>query len=152
MNKNILLATVILSMFVFGLQMAQPAAAASLKVVDHGSFKVNGPDHDYFTYSWKTYQYKTSYVKTNMYLKFKGEKTQKMTMTLRKESKYILQIREFGNDKWISTIYIPEKMTAAHYYWRIFRPGMLSLKEMEISGSSSNYGSASGSSSGSNNP
>ena len=92
---------------------------------------------------------KQGYVKTNMYLKFKGEKTQKMTMTLRKESKYILQIREFSNDKLMDTTYIPEKMTAAHYYWRVLRPGMLSIKEMEVSGSSSN--SVSGSGSGNNN-
>ncbi len=36
MRKNILLITAILSMFVLGLQMAEPVAAASLKEVDHG--------------------------------------------------------------------------------------------------------------------
>jgi len=109
--------------------MAEPASAASLKVVDQGHFKINGPHNEYLIYSWKTYQYKTSYVKTNMYMKFKGQKTEKITMTLRKESKYILQMREFENGKWEGTIYIPEKMTAAHYYWRVVRPEMLLIKE-----------------------
>ena len=105
--------------------MAEPVAAASLKEVDHGSYKVNGPHNDYFIYSWKTYQYKTSYVKIKAYVKFKGQKTQTMTTTLRKESKYILQVREFYNKKWAITYYIPEKRTAAQYYWRVIRPSML---------------------------
>jgi hypothetical protein len=125
MRKNILLVAAIISMFVFSLQMAEPAAATSLKQVDHGSYKVNGPNNNYFIYSWKTYQYKTSYVKIKAYLKFKWQKTQTMTMTLRKESRYILQIRQFYNKKWASTIYIPEKRTAAQYYWRVIRPSML---------------------------
>ena len=134
MRKNILLITAILSMFVFGLQMAEPAAAASLKEIDHGSYKINDAYNGYFTYSWKTYQYKTSYVKIKVYVKFKGQKTQTMTTTLRKESKYILQIREFYNKKWAVTYYIPEKRTAAQYYWRVVRPGMLGQNTI-ISGS-----------------
>lgn len=134
MRKNILLITAVLSMFVFGLQMAEPAAAASLKEVDHGSYKINGGYNGYFTYSWKTYQYKTSYVKIKVYTKFKGTKTQTMTMTLRKESKYILQVREFYNKKWAITYYIPEKRTAAQYYWRVVRPSMLG-QDIVISGS-----------------
>ena len=134
MRKNILLITVILSMFVFGLQMAEPTAAASLKEIDHGSYKINDAYNGYFTYSWKTYQYKTSYVKIKVYVKFKGQKTQTMTTTLRKESKYILQIREFYNKKWAITYYIPEKRTAAQYYWRVVRPSMLG-QDVIISGS-----------------
>jgi hypothetical protein len=143
MRKNILLITAILSMFVFGLQLAEPAAAASLKQVDHGSYKVNGPNNYYFIYSWKTYQYKTSYIKIKVYVKFKGQKTQTMTTTLRKESKYILQIREFYNKKWAVTYYIPEKRTAAQYYWRIIRPQMVG-QDVIIGGSGSGSGSSSG--------
>lgn len=125
MRKNILLITALLSMFVFGLQMAEPAAAASLKEVDHGSYKFNAGYNSYYAYSWKTYQYKTSYVKIKAYTKIKGTKTQTMTMTIRKESKHVLQVREFFNKKWAVTYYIPEKRTAAQYYWRVVRPGML---------------------------
>gem|GEM_PF-5819698 len=55
-------------------------------------------------------------------MKFKGHKTQTMTTTLRKESKHVLQIRYFENHRWMSTTYIPEKLTAARYYWRVLRP------------------------------
>lgn len=143
MRKNILLITAIVSMLIFGLQMAEPAAAASLKQVDHGSYKINGPHNDYFTYSWKTYQYKTNYVKIREYAKFKGEKTQTMTMTLRTESKYILQVREFYNKKWAITYYIPEKRTAAQYYWRVIRPQLLG-QGVVINSSGSGSGSNSG--------
>ena len=39
MRKNTLIIVMILSMFIFGLQMAEPLTAASLNVVDHGSIK-----------------------------------------------------------------------------------------------------------------
>ena len=142
MKKNILLITAILSLFVLGLQMAEPAAAVSLKEVDHGSYKFNGAQNNYYAYSWKTYQYKTSYVKIKAYTKFKGTKTQTMTMTIKKESKYILQVREFYNNKWLVTYYIPEKRTAAQYYWRVVRPSMFG-QDITISSNGSGHGSSS---------
>lgn len=135
MNKNLVLMALVMSMFVFGLEIAEPAAAASMKVVDHGSVKIKDSYGNPGTFTWKTYQIKTSYVE--MIGKAYVPKTKKqayMYVYIQKVSKNLVKIS--GKDvlkysghtktKYIPTTYGYSKLTAAQCYWRYFRPSLLS--------------------------
>jgi len=124
MKKNIGLLSVILFMLVISLQAVEPVAAA--KLVDHGTIK--GTDHDvgYYKYSWVTYQKGTSYVKTSWYLYFGVIKdSSKETFILQKVSKTKLKITKYMDGTKLVTEYHYTKLTAAQYYWRVFRPNIL---------------------------
>jgi hypothetical protein len=135
MKKNIILMTLIIFMFVFGLQIAEPAAAASLKVVDHGSVKFKDYKNNTCTYTWKTYQSGTSYIK--MVGHVYSPKTKRGVYTyvyIQKISKTIVKSYEknvftySGLSKTTKTSpeYSYSKLTAAQCYWRYFRPAILS--------------------------
>ena len=134
MRKNIVLMALMLSMFV-GLQVAEPAAASSLKVVDHGSLKLHNGNLT-ATYNWKTYQSGTSYVKTVGHVYCPQTKRSVYTYVyLKKISKTILKsygkyviVSASGHSKTIkiSPEYGYTKLTAAQCYWRYSRPEMIS--------------------------
>lgn len=64
MRRNVLLISIVLSMFVFGLQIAEPVAATNWKVIDHGTFKLtNKYTNVTCSYKWTTYQKGKNYVK-----------------------------------------------------------------------------------------
>lgn len=134
MRKNVLLIAAILSMFVFGLQIAEPVAAASYKLVDHGSIKFKDP---YYynttdTFKWKTYQKGTNYAVMKGYLY--NPKTNRCAYTyvyLQKITKKILKMtmketyKDYNTGKSINknlgTTYYKTKLTAAQCYWRYAR-------------------------------
>lgn len=134
MNKNVLLIALMLSMCFVSLQIAEPAAAASLKVVDHGSMKLN-VNNVTGTYTWKTYQRGTSYVEMIGYAYSPKTKVGVYTYVyIQKVSKTI--VKSYGKDviKYsghsqtikISPQYCYTKLTAAQCYWRYFKPALLS--------------------------
>lgn len=134
MNKNLVLMALIMSMFV-GLQIAEPAAAASMKVVDHGSIKLKDYYGNPYTFTWKTYQIKTSYVKmVGHAYSPKTKKEAYMYVYIQKISKNLVKIsgkdvlKYSGHTKTIKipTEYGYSKLTAAQCYWRYFRPSLLS--------------------------
>ena len=135
MNKNLVLMALMMSMFVFGLEIAEPAAAASMKVVDHGSVKFKDGYGNPGTFTWKTYQIKTSYVEmVGHAYSPKTKKEAYMYVYIQKISKNIVKIS--GKDvlkyaghtktKFIPTEYCYSKLTAAQCYWRYLRPYLLS--------------------------
>lgn len=135
MNKNLVLMALMMSMFVFGLEIAEPAAAASMKVVDHGSVKVKDSYGNPGTFTWKTYQIKTSYVEMVGHAYWtKPKKEVYMYVYIQKVSKNIVKISGKGISKYLGhtkTKYLPaeyaySKLTAAQCYWRYFRPSLLS--------------------------
>lgn len=135
MRKNTLIIVMILSMFIFSLQMAEPLTAASLKVVDHGSikFKVH---NNAGTYTWKTYQKGNNYVKVVGYLYSPSTKRgvyiynyfEKVSKTkLRNHGKDVVKYYDYGTSQTINigSTYTHTKLTAAQYYWKVYRPFMI---------------------------
>jgi len=136
MRKNIVLIAAILSMFVFSLQIAEPVAAAKLKVVDHGSTKFKDPyDKSTVTYKWKTYQMGTNYVEVvgsyyfpeynlreYVYVYLKKVSKTKIKMS----GKITVKDSHSSHSQSIGSHYYYTKLTAAQYYWRVVRPEMLS--------------------------
>ncbi len=124
MRKNIVLIAGLLFVCFVGLQAAQPVAAA--KLVDHGAIKGTDPDYGYYKVSWFTYQTGTNYVKTNVFSYWAFcDDTTKMTVTLKKVSKTKIKMTMYDSDlKRSYTTYGYTKLTAAKYYWRVFRPAM----------------------------
>ena len=132
MNKNVLLMALVMSTFVFGLQIAEPAAAASLKVIDHGSYNFKEKNNN-VTYKWKTYQKGVNYVKIVEYYYFPQYKTNKYWYTyLQKVSATKIKVKEkifdyYSDDSSTETTklyHIPTKLTVAKYYWKKIRPIM----------------------------
>ncbi len=115
-------------MFVLSLQIAEPVAAA--KLVDKGSFSYPGD----FKYSWKTYQIGTSYMKVNMHLyDYETKQSSTYNFILKKVSKSKLKMTysisgKLNGDSYTYTLTHTEytKLTAARYYWRVIRPGIVS--------------------------
>ena len=135
MRKNILLIAAILSMFVFSLQVAEPAAAASWKVVDHGSFKFKDSNNSMDTFKWTTYQKGVNYVELMGYAYYPKPKIslyyyiylQKVSKTKIKITGKIISKNSnigFRYSQGLGTHYGYTKLTAAQYYWRIFRSGL----------------------------
>ena len=134
MRKNSLMIVLMLSMFVFGLQIAEPAAAASLKVVDHGSIKFKDPNNYNSTdsFKWKTYQKGTSYVVMKGYLYSPTMNRGAYTYVyLNKISKKIIKMTSKATymdyntsksfNKNLGTSYYYTKLTAAQCYWKYVR-------------------------------
>lgn len=133
-NKSILIAAV-LAMFVFSLQIAEPAAAAKLKVIDHGSIKFKDTyEHCTDTYKWTAYQSGINYVKvvgTYYYPHSLKEYVyvylQKISKTkIKMTGKVVAKAPYYSSSKNLSTQYYYTKLSAVQYYWRVLRPDMLS--------------------------
>ncbi len=136
MRKNVLLISMILSMFVFGLQIAEPVAATSWKTIDHGTTKFKSYYGDKCTYKWTTYQSGKNYVKMVGYMYSPQTNTgvyiydyfKKVSKT--KLKNYGKDVGHYYNYKTSRTInfgntYCNTKLTAAQYYWKVFRPYMI---------------------------
>lgn len=145
MRKNVLLIAAVVSMFVFSLQVAEPAAAAKLKVVDHGSVKLKDSYDGVMSFKWTTYQRGTNYVAMIGYLYSpQSKKGCSMHIYIQKLGKTL--IKTYGTEKFknyktghsftkkLKPDYYYTKLTAARAYWRLFRPSLLA--EMKKSTSS----------------
>jgi len=135
MNKNILAALIALFVVFVGFQFAEPAAA--VKVVDHGTkYGWSGQDCAWEKITWKAYQYEkngkinSNFIKIYMTYYTKNPKTKKYvvkfhdTFTIAKVTKNSVKITDrsdagIGPD--ISVDYEKTKLTAAQYYWRVFK-------------------------------
>ena len=128
MGKNIVLVALISFMFVIGLQVAEPAAAASLKVIDHGSYNNLG-DNNYDTYKWTAYKKGENYVvmkgsyypETNLYKAYFYMYFQKISKTkIKTIEKSFVKNKKTGKTKILSQkiSYHKTKLTAVQYYWR----------------------------------
>ena len=152
MRKNILLISIIFSMFI-GIQIAEPASAASWKTIDHGSIKLNGDTAGIITYKWTTYQKGVNNVEMKFSFDVPKEKfKQYYQINLQKVSKtklkmigktYVAYYTGKHDSTSSSTQYQHTKLTAAQYYWRVIRPSMLGTSKSS-SGSGSTSGSGSG--------
>ncbi|MEN6291204.1 MAG: hypothetical protein ABFD07_04195 [Methanobacterium sp.] len=154
MRKNVLLISIIFSMFI-GLQIAEPASATSWKAVDHGSIKLNGGTEGIITYKWTTYQKGVNTVEMKFSFDVPKEKfKQYYQINLQKISKtklkmtgktYVAYYTGKHDSKSSSTKYQHTKLTAAQYYWREIRPSMLgAFKSSSGSGHATHSGSGSG--------
>ena len=128
MRKNVVLMALISFMFVIGLQVAEPAAAASLKVIDHGSTKFKEGNTD-ITYKWTAYKKGENYAvmkgsyypeinsyKTYLYMYFQKISKTKIKIT----EKSFVKNKKTGKTKIIGQkiSYHKTKLTAVQYYWR----------------------------------
>ncbi len=130
MNKNSLLIVLVMFIFVFGLQIAEPAAAAGLKEIDHGSY--NFTSCNILTnYKWTTYQKGANYVKMVEYYYFPQYKSkeycymyfQKVSATkLKVSEKIVTYYDNTHSTKNMKPFYEHTKLTAVKYYWKEFRP------------------------------
>jgi len=138
MNKNRVMVLTVLFMVFAGLQFAEPVAA--VKVVDHGTKIVNDHELGWMKIVWKTYQYRykktgkinNNFVKTyaKYYFKQKSGKyklVETQDITLAKVTKSTIKITinaRHPGEKPIGkpgVTYRKTKLTAAQYYWRVFR-------------------------------
>ena len=128
MRKNIVLMALVSFMFIIGLQVAEPVAAASWKVIDHGSDKFRQGNID-VTYKWVTYKKGNNYVvlKTSYYPEVNSCKPhyylylQKISKTKIKITEKTFLTTRAGKNKDINqkTYYRNTKLTAVQYYWRL---------------------------------
>jgi hypothetical protein len=129
-NKNIVAALMALFVVFVGFQFAEPAAA--VKVVDHGTKYVwNGKEGGWMKITWKAYQYNNNYLKIykKSYLKDPNTKKHYISVyekwVLTKTTKNSVKITDwlYGSDidPEKSVVYDKTKLTAAQYYWRIFK-------------------------------
>lgn len=137
MNKNIVLMALMVSMFVFGLQIAEPAAAASLKMIDHGSMNIKQhTDNNTINFNWKTYQKGKNYVvmknclyshKYNKaaYCYFYIQKINKNTMKVTEKDVYTNYNTGKSTTKNYKPAYDKTKLTAVQYYWKYIRGACL---------------------------
>lgn len=129
MRKNIVLIVALISfMFVIGLQVAEPVAAASWKVIDHDSTKFKDGNTT-VTYKWTTYKKGNNYVvvkgtyypdinsyKAHYYMYLKKISKTKIKIT----EKSFLTNKKTGKNKILKqkTYYRRTKLTAVQYYWK----------------------------------
>ncbi|PAV05393.1 hypothetical protein [Methanobacterium bryantii] len=129
MNKNILAAIITLFVVLVGFQFAEPAAA--VKVVDHGTIQYSACEK----ITWKAYQYQKNGKINNNFIKIyinywtKNPKTNKYYIeiheidTIAKVTKNSVKITDWndGVDGGTTVNYAKTKLTAAQYYWRVFK-------------------------------
>ena len=124
MNKNVMVLAVLFMVFV-GFQFAGPASATT--VVDHGTRYVGPTDH--YKIVWKTYQDNNNFLKMVSTAYYKNPYTKKYELnfnsvtTLTKVTKTSIKVKE-TRKQFINLYdihYDKTKLTAAQYYWRIFR-------------------------------
>ena len=136
MRKNVVLIAAILSMVFFSLQIVEPASAASLKVVDHGSFTFKDSTGGSDTFKWTTYQKGVDYVevigcayypktKITLYYYLYLQKVSKNKIKV--NGKFVGKSSGVNYSQNLGDYYDSTKLTGAQYYWRIFRS---ELREM----------------------
>ncbi len=117
-----------LFMVFVGFQFAEPAAA--VKVVDHGTKYGWDGQNGYTKIVWKTYQYNNNFLKTYTTHYVKDTKTKKYlfsfhdTYTLAKVTKNSIKITDWTDSELCpgtTVSYAKTKLTAAQYYWRVYR-------------------------------
>ena len=130
MDKKIM-ALSILFLAVFGLQFARPVAA--VKVVDHGTHYF-WLDNSKMNMVWKTYQYNNNFLKTKALIYYKYNNKGKYhlawheVITIAKVTRSTVKIIDWTDSDFVppTTVdYKKTKLTAAQYYWRIYRSKML---------------------------
>lgn len=133
MRKNILLISMLISMFVFGLQIAEPAAATSWKTIDHGKFKLtNHYTNVTCNYKWTTYQKGKNYVKTvgygynpsaniGAYIYKYYKKVSKTKMKV--SGKEVIKYYNYGTAQTLNlgSAQGYTKLTAVQCYWKWYR-------------------------------
>ncbi len=129
MNKNMFAVLMALFVVFVGFQFAEPAAAA--KVVDHGTtYGWDAQDGAWAKITWKTYQYNNNFLKTYRTFYTKNPKTKKYVLnshesfTLAKVTKNSIK-ETYRSDAGVgpakNVFYYKTKLTAAQYYWRVFK-------------------------------
>ena len=130
MNKNIPLIFAVLFVCALALQTVEPVAAA--KIVDKQVKFVT--DNQYVTGHGKEVFTVYQYNKNNLWLNWKvyqkvGNKYKLVTQAwtqLKKTNKNTLRIKDQLIEGGWSSKYINTKLTAAQYYWRVYRIQWLS--------------------------
>ena len=133
MRKNTTLIAAIMFTFVFGLQIAGPVSAASLKEIDHGSFTFKDSKNNIDTFKWTAYQKGTNYVeiigyayypKSKMgvyyYIYLQKTSSTKIKMTGKVTVKNLITGAQKSKD--LGTYYDNTKLTAVQYYLKEFKP------------------------------
>ena len=123
MKKNIVLIAGMLFILAFGLQIAEPVAAA--KLVDQVSLKRTDADGQQGKFSLFTYQKGVNYIKSHEFDYWAStDHTYKSIRTIKKvgKNKIKITISFFG---FKNSEYVHTKLTAAQYYWRVERPAIL---------------------------
>lgn len=135
MDKKIIPILTVLFMLFVGFQFAEPAAA--VKVVDHGvSYKWDKTQGMWRQNTWTTYQYNNNFMKTVVITRWKFDSKYtygyKNTITLAKVSKDTIKIRDVQDimDPYVYSLnYKKTKLTAAQYYWRVYRTKLFNWYE-----------------------
>ena len=135
MRKNTVLIAAIMFMFVFSLQIAGPASAASLKKIDQGSFTFKDSKNNVDTFKWTAYQKGTNYVEITGYASYPKSKIgiyyymylQKTSSTkIKMTGKVTVKNLKTGaqKSKDLGTYYDSTKLTAVQYYLKEFKPAL----------------------------
>ena len=128
MDKKIFIALSLLFMVFVGFQFTAPVSA--VKVVDHGTKYGYDNMYGWMKLKWTTYQYNNNFLKTpvKIYVKQNGKYVymNTLTFTVAKVTKNsVKRINQQGKDKYVD--YVKTKLTAARYYWRIYRHDILDI-------------------------
>jgi hypothetical protein len=129
MRRSIPILFAFVLMVFVGLQAAEPASA--VKVVDYNVKYVKNTQHvTDGKYTWTTFQYNRNnlWIRWRVYEKINGKyvyRFQSWTQ-LKKISRTTLRIKEQALEFGWQYEYKHTHLTAARYYWRIYRPMMLS--------------------------
>ena len=138
MRKNTTLIAAMMFMFVFSLQIAGPASAASLKEIDHGSFTFKDSKNNVDTFKWTAYQKGTNYVEITGYASYPKSKVgvyyyiylQKTSSTkVKMTGKVTVKNLNTGTQKSkdLGPYYDNTKLTAVQYYLKEFKPALKTI-------------------------
>lgn len=128
MNKRIFTILTVLFMVLVALQFAAPVAA--VKVVDKGTIYGWSGQNGWMKITWKTYQWNNNFLKcyAKYYVKVPGSKkyvySWRDTITIAKVTKSSVKITDWTDSELCpgtSVTYAKTKLTAARYYWRVYR-------------------------------
>lgn len=127
MKKGVPVVFAFILLLFIGLQVAEPVTAC--KVVDYRVKYIN-QDTQYITgqgkYTWTVYQYSNNnlWIRWRVYQKTgtKYVRVAQSWIQLKKISKNTLRIKESAIDVGYVYSYKNTKLTAAKYYWRVYRP------------------------------
>ena len=134
MNKNIFAILTVLFMVFIGFQFAEPAAA--VKVVDHGTNYGYSGQSGWMKVTWKTYQYTNNFLKTYATYYVKDPDTKKYILsyheqvTIAKVTKNSVKITDKTDSELgppVVVTYAKTKLTAAQYYWRVYRHNIINI-------------------------
>lgn len=117
LNRRFIFAILLISVFLCGLQIAEPVSAAKMKLISKGQAK---SDHGIKLY-WKTYRIGYNYVKIKGVIK--ADQTIYTTLVLKKIGKTNLKVIEkIGKNKY-RVHYTKTKYSAFQYYWNQRKKG-----------------------------